>query len=76
MQFLIQDNVLGAFLLREAKDDASTSGDMILFSDLLEKIDDVGQPEWLHVRVVTPGVRERPEGFIRSIQLREAEQTN
>jgi hypothetical protein len=76
MQFRIQDNVLGAFLLREAKDDASTSGDMILFSDLLEKIDDVGQPEWLHVRVVTPGVRERPEGFIRSIQLREAEQTN
>jgi hypothetical protein len=75
MPLRIQDNVLGAFLLQEARDDAPSSGGMILVSDLLEKIDDAGTPDWLHVRVMTPGVRGRPEGFLRSIQLREAEQT-
>lgn len=76
MRFRIQDNVLAAFLHDQASDDAPTSAGVVRFSDLVEKIDDAGEPDWLHVRVVTPGTGSLREGFIRSIQLTEAEQTD
>jgi hypothetical protein len=75
MRFRIQDDVLAAFLHDESRDDAPTSAGTVRFSDLLEKIKDAAEPGWWYVRVVTPGAREHPEGFIRSIQLTEAEQT-
>jgi hypothetical protein len=73
MRFRIQDNVLAPVLRDQANDDAPTS--RVFRSDLLEKIEDAAEPGWWFVRVVTPGALERPQGFIRSIQLTEAEGT-
>src|ERR1700730_6751047 len=73
MRFRIQDNMLAPVLRAQASDEAPPS--RIFRSDLLEKLKDADEPGWWFVRVVTPGAREHPEGFIRSIQLAEAEQT-
>src|ERR1700730_12030602 len=73
MRFRIQDNVLFPCLSKEARDDAPTSEGTLLSSDLLEKIKDADEPGWWFVRVVSPDGGEPLEGFIRSIQLTEAE---
>jgi hypothetical protein len=71
MQFQIQVDVLGAFVRDQPSDDAPTVAS-VHFNDRLEKIKDAAVPGWWLVRVVTLG-RPRVEGFIRSIQLTEAE---